>query len=53
MIARTVDGQVSKRSARSSLNLYVRALEQEEYGLEGVPVDFANIWRRRLAVSPR
>lgn len=43
MLARTVDGQVSKRSASSPLDLYVRALKQEEYGLEGVPVDFANI----------
>jgi hypothetical protein len=41
---RTVDGQVAQGGARSSLDLEIGVLEQEQDGLEGITVDFADIW---------
>jgi hypothetical protein len=41
---RTVDRQVAQGGARSSLDLEIRVLEQEQDGLEGIAVDFADIW---------
>jgi transposase-like protein len=42
---RTVYGQVSKRCTRRALDLYVGILEQEEDGLQGIPIDLADICR--------
>ena len=44
MDERTVDSQVAEGGARSSLDLEIRVLEQEQNGLEGIAVDFADIW---------
>jgi hypothetical protein len=41
---RTVDSQVAQGGARCSLDLEIRVLEQEQDGLEGIAVDFADIW---------
>ena len=43
MSGRTVDSQVAQGGARSPLDLEIGVLEQEQDGLEGVTVDFADI----------
>lgn len=43
---RTVDSQVAQGGARGTLNLDVWVLEQEEDGLEGVAVDFSDVWQK-------
>ena len=42
----TVDGQVAQGCARRSLHLDVGVLEQEEDRLQGVAIDFSNIYER-------
>ena len=41
---RTVDSEVAERSACGTLHLDVWVLEQEQNRLEGIAVDFSDIW---------
>jgi hypothetical protein len=41
---RTVDGEVAERSACGTLHLDVWVLEEEQNRLEGVAIDFSDIW---------
>lgn len=44
----TIDREIAQRGTGSSLDFYIRALEQEQDGFEGVPIDFAHIYRFRV-----
>lgn len=46
---RTVNSQVSECSTGCPLNLDVRALEEEEYWLEGIAVDLSDIYHKLVS----
>ena len=41
--SRTIDSKVAKRGTCGALDFEIGALEEEEYGLEGIAVDLSNI----------
>lgn len=40
---RTVDGEIAQRGAGGALDFNVGALEEEENGFEGIPIDIADV----------
>jgi hypothetical protein len=50
VLRHTVYSQVSQRRTRSPLHLDVRVLKEEQYGLEGITIDFPHICQTRSAL---